>query len=343
MLDFDTALALLLDGVTPAAAERVALLQAAGRVLAEPVVAQRPLPEFDYSAMDGYALRIVDVPGPGVVLPVRSVSAAGSAPQELEPGTAARIFTGGPVPKGADTVVLQEDVTREDDLVRFHERPAPGSHVRQRGEDLAAGQTALAAGIRLNPFQLGLAASLDYPELVVTKQPSVAVVCTGDELRAPGSAGPPGSIPESNGVAIAAMVRSAGGLPHLCVRTSDEAAATRRALENALELAEVVVTCGGVSVGDRDIVKSTLESLGVTTVFHKVAIKPGKPLYFGKLGRRSCLYRDARVRGQVQRVRIRPEHAGPWTESCLSLLTLGRMPCRLAFAAHQNKTAFLFF
>lgn len=289
MLDFDAALALLLDGVTPAAAERVHLLQAAGRVLAEPVVARRPLPEFDYSAMDGYALRSADVPSEGGALPVRSVSAAGSAPQRLEPGTAARIFTGGPIPEGADAVVLQEDVTNDGELVRFGERPAPGSHVRKRGEDLAAGQTALGAGIRLNPFQLGLAASLDYAELVVTKRPGVAVVCTGDELRAPGSAGPPGSIPESNGIAIAAMVQAAGGLPHLCVRTSDEAEATRRALENALDLAEVVVTCGGVSVGDRDIVKSTLESIGVTTVFHKVAIKPGKPLYFGKLGRRFVL------------------------------------------------------
>jgi len=289
MLDFDAALALLLDGVRPPAVERVLLLQAAGRVLAEPVVARRPLPEFDYSAMDGYALRSADLPSAGGVLTVRSVSAAGSAPQQLEPGTAARIFTGGPVPEGADAVVLQEDVTSDGELVRFHERPAPGSHIRKRGEDLAAGQTALAAGIRLNPFQLGLAASLDYAELVVTKQPGVAVVCTGDELRAPGSAGPPGSIPESNGVAIAAMVQAAGALPHLCVRTSDEAEATRRALANALDLAEVVVTCGGVSVGDRDIVKSTLESLGVTTVFHKVAIKPGKPLYFGRRGPRCVL------------------------------------------------------
>lgn len=289
MLDFDAALALVLDGVTPAAVERAPLVQAAGRVLAEPLVARRPLPEFDYSAMDGYAVASADVPAREAVLPVRGVSAAGSAPGRLEPGTATRIFTGGPVPEGADAIVLQEDVTSDGQHARFHERPEPGSHIRRRGEDLEAGQQALSAGIRLNPFQLGLAASLDYAELVVAKRPNVAVLCTGDELRAPGSSGPPGSIPESNGVALAALVRAAGGSPHLCVRTSDAADATRRALENALGLAEVVVTCGGVSVGDRDIVKSSLESLGVTTVFHKVAIKPGKPLYFGKLGQQRIL------------------------------------------------------
>lgn len=289
MLDFDAALALVLDDVTPAAAERVPLVHAAGRVLAEPLIARHPLPPFDYSAMDGYAVASADLLPSGGALPVRGVSAAGSAPQRLEPGTAMRIFTGGPVPAGADAIVLQEDVENAGDQVRFHERPTPGSHVRRRGEDLAAGQEALAAGIRLNPFQVGLAAALDYAELVVTRQPNVALLCTGDELRAPGSSGPPGSIPESNGVALAALVQAAGGVPHLCVGTNDDAAATRRALDNALALAEVVVTCGGVSVGDRDIVKSSLEALGVTTVFHKVAIKPGKPLYFGKLGSQRIL------------------------------------------------------
>ncbi len=289
MLDFDAALALVLDGVTPAALERVPLVHAAGRVLAEPLVARRPLPEFDYSAMDGYAVASADLPASGGVLPVRGVSAAGSQPGRLEPGTAARIFTGGPVPEGADAVVLQEDVTSDAQHARFTERPAAGSHIRKRGEDLAAGERTLGAGVRLNPFQLGLAASLDYAELVVTKRPNVAVLCTGDELRAPGSSGAPGSIPESNGVALAALVHAAGGVPHLCAPTSDAADATRRALENALRLAEVVVTCGGVSVGDRDIVKGCFEALGVTTVFHKVAIKPGKPLYFGKLGHQRIL------------------------------------------------------
>ena len=289
MLDFDTALSLVLDGVTPAARERVPLLEALGRVLAEPLVAKRPLPEFDYSAMDGYAVSSSEVPASGGVLPIQGVSAAGSAPGRLEPGTAARIFTGGPVPEGADAIVLQEDVVSDGQNARFHERPEPGTHVRKRGEDLAEGQRALPAGVRLNPLQLGLAAALDYAELVVTKRPNVAVLCTGDELRPPGSAGAPGSIPESNGIALAALVHAVGGVPHLCVRTSDDAEATRQALENALGLAEVVVTCGGVSVGDRDVVKSSLESLGVTTVFHKVAIKPGKPLYFGKLGQQRVL------------------------------------------------------
>jgi len=289
MLDFDAALALVLDDVPRAARERVALTRAAGRVLAESVMAKRPLPEFDYSAMDGYAVSCSDLADPDAVLPIVGTSAAGSAPARLEPGTTLRIFTGGPVPSGADAVVMQENVDSDGQRARFLEHPTPGQHVRKRGEDLELGQEALRRGIRLNAFQVGLCASLDTAELVVAKQPSVSVLCTGDELRLPGSAGPPGSIPESNGIALALMARAAGGRPHTTVSTGDEVDATRAAVQNALELGDVVVTVGGVSVGDRDIVKSTLESLGVTTVFHKVAIKPGKPLYFGKLGKKRVL------------------------------------------------------
>lgn len=289
MLDFDAALALVLDAVPPVARERVALTHAAGRVLAESVVARRPLPEFDYSAMDGYAVRCSDLADLQAALPVVGTSAAGSAPARLEPGTTWRIFTGGPVPSGADAVVMQEDVESDGQQARFLERPALGQHVRKRGEDLELGQQALGVGVRLNAFQAGLAASLDYAEVVVAKRPNVSLLCTGDELRLPGSAGPPGSIPESNSVALALMVRAAGGRPHTTASTSDEVLATRAAVQNALELGDVVVSVGGVSAGDRDIVKSTFESLGVTTIFHKVAIKPGKPLYFGRLGNKRVL------------------------------------------------------
>lgn len=284
MLDFDAALSLVLEAATPGAVERLPLAFAAGRVLREPIIARRPLPEFDYSAMDGYAVHAADVTHSGCELPVLGTASAGSAPASLSPGTAMRIFTGGPIPLGADSVVMQENVDRTGERAIFKEPATVGEHIRKQGEDLKEGQQALAAGVCLNPFQIGLAASLDYAELCVSQKPAVSIVCTGDELRSPGSAGAPGSIPESNGVALAAMVKSAGGMPRLCPSTSDEPEATRRALANALRHADVVVSVGGVSVGDRDIVRTSLESLGVTTVFHKVAIKPGKPLYFGTRG-----------------------------------------------------------
>lgn len=289
MLDFDTALGLVLQNVSATAHERVPLGRALGRVLAEALTARQPLPEFDHSAMDGYAVRSSDLASHGASLLVQGTSRAGSAPSELVPGTAQRIFTGGPLPRGADAVVMQENAERDGARVRFAKLPAPGDHVRYAGEDLQAGALALPAGTRLGPFQVGLAAALDHAELVVAQQPRVSILCTGDELRPPGSAARPGSIPESNGVALSAMVQRAGGRPHLCPSTTDEPEATRRALENALALGDVVVTVGGVSVGERDVVRESLEALGVSTVFHKVAIKPGKPLYFGTLGRQRIL------------------------------------------------------
>lgn len=178
---------------------------------------------------------------------------------------------------------------RQDATIRILQRPERGAHIRRAGEDLKQGTRALLAGTRLNAFHVGLIASLDQSEVLVAKQPQVSVVCTGDELRPPGSAGAPGSIPESNSIALASLVRGAGGIVHQCQSTTDEPAATREALSNALQFGQLVVTVGGVSVGERDIVRQTLESLGVSTRFHKVAIKPGKPLYYGLKGRQRIL------------------------------------------------------
>ncbi len=289
MLDFDTALSKVLESITLLPEERVPLDAALGRVLRQPLLARRPLPEFDYSAMDGYAVRSLDLSADDIRLPVVGTSSAGAAPATLQPGTTMRIFTGGPVPLGADAIVMQEDVTNDEQMARFRRRPSPGDHIRQSGEDLEQGQMALPRGVRLNAFQLGLAASLDYAELLVSQRPRLSIVCTGDELRLPGSAALPGSIPESNGIALKALARAAGADVCLCPSTTDDPAKTRLALENALGAGDVVVTVGGVSVGDRDIVRATLESLGVATVFHKVAIKPGKPLYFGTLGDKKVL------------------------------------------------------
>jgi molybdopterin molybdotransferase len=207
---------------------------------------------------------------------------AGAPQQKLLSGTAARIFTGAALLEGADAVVMQEDTTRESDRITFREAPRPGENIRRRGEDLAIGAVALSRGTRLNAFRLGLAAALDRASLPVARRPRVALLCTGDELRDAGSAPRPGSIPDSNGPSLAALARRAGAEVVRLPRISDELAATREALRAALAEHDVLLTVGGVSVGDHDVVKQALEAEGVTLDFWKVKIKPGKPLAFGR-------------------------------------------------------------
>jgi molybdopterin molybdotransferase len=284
MLTFEEARARILTGASRLGRESIPLGQAAGRVLAERIVATHPLPPFDHSAMDGYAVRVADLVGDG---PFRlrvgpDESRAGRPAPSLAPAEACRIFTGATLPQGADTVVMQEDVTRDADQITLAARPTPGAHVRAAGEDLRPGQEALAEGTRLLPGHLSLSASLDRGALVVARRPSVAIVCTGDELRAPGSSGGPGSIPESNGVALAALVRQVGGEPRILPSIGDDLDTTAAALDGALAGADLVLTVGGVSVGDHDLVRPALERVGVALDFYKVAIKPGKPLTFGR-------------------------------------------------------------
>jgi molybdopterin molybdotransferase len=197
--------------------------------------------------------------------------------------TACRIFTGAPVPAGADTVVMQEDVAREGDRASFRAAPAKGSHIRRAGEDLAAGDVALEPGTRLGAFQLALAASLDYPELVVAERPRVTILCTGDELRAPGEPARPGSIAESNAIGLRLLAEQAGATVAIAPLVGDDLAATQAAVERGLASSDLFVTVGGVSVGDHDVVRPALERAGVTLGFWKVAIKPGKPLALGRL------------------------------------------------------------
>jgi molybdopterin molybdotransferase len=282
MLPFAEALARLLSLGRPLAAERVPLEEAAGRVLAEDVRAAGPLPPFDYSSMDGYALAARDLEGDGPwELPVVGESAAGGDLPELGPGTVCRIFTGARLPGGADTVVMQERVERRGDLVAIRARPRVGEHVRRRGEDIGEGAVALARGARLGPGQVALLAGLDRPHPVVARRPIVTVLCSGDELRAPGEPGKPGSIPESNGYFVAAAARAAGAIVRIGPFVRDDAEASRRAVAEALRGSDLLVTVGGVSVGDRDVVKPALEAAGVTIDFWKVRIKPGKPLLVG--------------------------------------------------------------
>ncbi len=290
MLEFEEALARVLADVTPLAAERVAVGDADGRILAEPLIAGEPMPAFDYSAMDGYAVASVDFAGePPWTLPVRGESQTGHVAPPFARATACRIFTGAPLPDGADAVVMQENVERDGELARFAAAPRGGENVRHAGEDLARGALALEPGARLGPGQIALVASLDRADVLVARRPRVVVVCTGDELRAPGSAPRPGSIPESNGIAIAAMARRAGADARVAPLVGDDPGATRAAVAAALAEAELLVTIGGVSVGDHDVVRPALQAAGATLDFWKVRIRPGKPLASGRAGRARVL------------------------------------------------------
>ena len=286
MLSFEEARRTVLTEVPAVGNERVNLRDAAGRVLAKPIVARGPFPPFAASAMDGYAVSADSFRGAGPwTLEVNAESRVGKMPDALVSGTACRIFTGAPVPGGADAVVMQEDVVRDDGRAVFKSTPARGAHIRQVGEDIAEGAVALQAGTRLGAFQLALAASLDHPELVVAERPRVTLICTGDELRAPGEPPRPGTIAESNAIGLRLLAEQAGAAVTVAPLVGDDLPATRVAVERALAASDLVVTVGGVSVGDHDVVRPALEQAGVALTFWKVAIKPGKPLALGRAGR----------------------------------------------------------
>lgn len=282
MLSFHEARTRLLSSITRLPLERIFLLQAAGRVLAEDVHARTALPPFDASAMDGYALALSSLQGDGPwSLPLVGESRAGAEPPALLPGTTCRILTGAPLPSGADTVVMQEVTERINDRVFFTQRPRLRDHIRPAGEDLDQGAVGLTRGTRLGAPQLSLAAMLDRSELLVTRRPRVTILATGDELRTPGSPSSPASIPESNSVGIAALAAQAGALVTIAPLCPDEPDATASAIADALRGTDLLLTVGGVSVGDHDVVRPALERSGVTLDFWKVAIKPGKPIAVG--------------------------------------------------------------
>ena len=285
MLPFADALQRIIESAPLLGHERVELGHGVGRVLAEDLMARAPLPGFDYSAMDGYAVARSGFTGTGPwTLPVHGESRAGALAEPLMAGSACRIFTGAPIPQGADAVAMQEEVTRDGERASFSVAPALGAHIRRQGEDLAEGALALAKGTRLTPFQIGLAAAVDRSELLVARRPRVAILCTGEELRSPGSAATPGSIPDSNGPSMAALVAAAGALPTLAPRTGDTLEATEAALRGALRGCDLLLTVGGVSVGEHDLVRAALARVGAELEFWKVLIRPGKPLAFGRYG-----------------------------------------------------------
>ena len=291
MLQLEEALARILEAIPPAALERVPLPLADGRVSAERVRATTDLPRFDNSSMDGYAVRASDVaeagPETAVVLRLVGRVAAGEHfPGSMRSGECVRLFTGSPLPQGADAVVMQED-TRESRPgaleIQILARVQQGENVRSRGEDVRTGDVLVGLGETLMPGHLGLMAAAGVQELSVGSRPRVAVLATGSELKEPGQPLGPGEIYESNRPAIAALCRLAGALPRVFPIVPDSADATRSALASALETCDMVVSCGGVSVGDLDFVKSAFEGIGGALAFWRIAIKPGKPFVFGRL------------------------------------------------------------
>ena len=281
LLSIEEALRLVLERARPLPAEGVPLAEAAGRVLAEPAVASVDLPPFDSSAMDGFAVRAADTPGE---LPVGFRIAAGQpSPRPLEAGEAMGIATGAAVPPGADAVIPVEYVVDGDNTVAIEQAVQPGASVRLRGGDARRGDRVVAAGGRLGPAQLGALAAAGVAEVSCARRPRAAVLTTGSELRLPGEQLEPGQIYEANGVILAAQLVSAGAEVERLPAVADEPGAHRDALERGLA-GDVLVSSGGVSVGPHDLVRSVGAELGIEQVFWRVAVKPGKPLWFGVRG-----------------------------------------------------------
>jgi molybdopterin molybdotransferase len=261
--------------------ETVAVTAALGRVLAAPQTSSITVPPLDNSAMDGYAVRVADVTR-GVALPVSQRILAGAVGQPLAPGSAARIFTGAPVPPGADAVLMQEDCTADGGSVVINKLPWSGENIRRAGEDIQAGAHILAAGTRIGAAEMGLAASVGLAELPVFKRLKVACFFTGDELVTPGTTLAPGQIYNSNRYTLTGLLNGLGCELIDFGIVPDTLEATETALEGAASIADVVITSGGVSVGEADYVKAAVEKLGRVEMW-KVAMKPGKPIVYGRV------------------------------------------------------------
>jgi molybdopterin molybdotransferase len=278
MLPVSQAVERILARTTPNELETVSTIDAHGRVLGADAISQRALPPYDNSAMDGFAVRSDELPG---TLPIGGVIAAGDVPGiELAPGTVLRIMTGSPLPNGADAVVMRENVEDAGTTATFAEPATVGRHIRQRGEDVAIGDVVVSAGSPLGPGELGALASVGLSSLAVRRRPTVGILATGNELVAVGTPPGEGQIVNSNELTLAAQVVEAGGVAVRRGIATDTLEAVTEAIRAGLEH-DVLITSGGVSVGDFDHVRPALESLGVEIDFWKVAMKPGKPVVFG--------------------------------------------------------------
>lgn len=286
LIEYAEAESLVLDNVPQMPAVRLPLMEARGLALAEDLTAKFDSPPFDNSAVDGYAVRATDT-SQGVTLDVVDEAPAGRpSKKSVGVGKAVKIFTGGVIPNGADAVVMVEDTSgwsdEGDRTVKVNKSVPEGNNIRESGEDVRDGQRILSAGVEVGPYEIALAASQGYGELPVYRRPRVVVLSTGTELVEPGARElSPGEIFDSNSYAIVAQCHDAGAEARRMYAASDDADVLREALEEALFEADIVVTSGGVSVGEKDLVKATLEGLGVEQVFWGVKFKPGKPLFFG--------------------------------------------------------------
>lgn len=283
MISVDEARERILRDLRATPPETVALAEAWGRVTSAPIVARRTQPPHDVSAMDGYALRAADG-ALGAKLRVIGTAPAGHPfDGTIGPGETVRIFTGSVVPAGADTILLQEDTERAGDTVTVTEAVAPNRHIRVAGLDFSEGDDIIQAGRRLTVRDIGLAAAANHPWIDVHRAPRVAILATGDEISMPGEPIGPGGIVSSNSHALAALVRAQGGVPIVLPIARDERAAIARAGEQARG-ADLLVTTGGVSVGDHDLVRDVLGGEGMKLDFWQIAMRPGKPLMSGRLG-----------------------------------------------------------
>jgi molybdopterin molybdotransferase len=281
MLTVEEARARILAPIRSTAAEIVALPEAWGRVTAAPVTARRDQPPADVSAMDGYALRAADS---GARTVIGAAPAGHPFAGEIGANQAVRLFTGSFVPHGADAVLIQEDAQRDGDQVTPTEAPVAGRHIRRRGQDFSTGDTLIAPGTRLNARAVGLAAAANHPWLSVHRRPTVAILATGDEIAMPGEPVPPGGIISSNAHALAALVRARGGVPIVLPIVPDRPEAIAAAVAS-VQGVDLLVTTGGASVGEHDLVQAGLSSQGFELDFWKIAMRPGKPLIAGRLGR----------------------------------------------------------
>ncbi len=285
VLSVEEALERILATVQVLESERVPLLEALGRVLAEEVTADRDIPPLPNSAMDGYAVRAADVARVPARLRVIAEAPAGRlCPVEVGPGTAVRIMTGAPVPVGADTVVPFEHTCPDGEWVEVLRETRPGANVREAGEDVRAGQVVLTPGRVLRPQEIGMLAALGRTEVAVIRRPRVAILATGDEVVPPWETPGPGQIRDANSYTVAAQVRRYGGIPLILGVVRDEEMLVREGVRRALaERADLIVTSGGVSIGDFDLVKQVLAAEGEMR-FWSLNMKPGRPLAFGVVG-----------------------------------------------------------
>jgi molybdopterin molybdotransferase len=289
LLPVEEARARILGGVRPLPLENVALAEALGRVLARDLKARRDQPPFAASAMDGYAVRAVDVSSVPARLRVVGQAPAGRGfGGVVQPGEAVRIFTGAPIPQGADAIVIQENAEPIDGDVLLKKLAKPGQHIRVRGLDFKRGEPLLRAPLKLSPRALGLAASMNYATLRVRQRPIVAIMATGDELVEPGNRPNPDQIVSSNSFALCGLVATWGGEAGNLGIVRDDLKATARAVRGARQ-AHVLVTTGGASVGEHDFVRQALQSEGYRLGFWKIAMRPGKPLMFATGGRQRVL------------------------------------------------------